>query len=229
MVSAFFSDVVGSTALGERLDPEDFTTVVGDAVRRMATVVEELGGTVVELSGDGLLALFGAPTAHEDDAERAVHAGLRVVEDMSVYADEVAREHGVEDFSVRVGIETGLAVLGRQGAGRKVEYTAMGDALNTAARLQAAAPPGSVLVGERTQRAAESAFEWGNSVDLRLKGKAEDVRAFPVRSARGEAAGAGAAEPVEAPLVGRERELAAGLEALDAVAGGAGGVLFVTG
>ena len=229
MVSAFFSDVVGSTALGERLDPEDFTTVVGDAVRRMATVVEELGGTVVELSGDGLLALFGAPTAHEDDAERAVRAGLRVVEDMSVYADEVAREHGVEDFSVRVGIETGLAVLGRQGAGRKVEYTAMGDALNTAARLQAAAPPGSVLVGERTQRAAESAFEWGNSVDLRLKGKAEDVRSFPVRSARGEAAGAGAPEPVEAPLVGRERELAAGLEALDAVAGGAGGVLFVTG
>jgi class 3 adenylate cyclase len=205
VVSAFFSDVVGSTALGERLDPEDFTTVVGDAVRRMATVVEELGGTVVELSGDGLLALFGAPTAHEDDAERAVRAGLRVVEDMSVYADEVAREHGVEDFSVRVGIETGLAVLGRQGAGRKVEYTAMGDALNTAARLQAAAPPGSVLVGERTHRAVEGAFEWGNPVDLRLKGKAEDVRAFPVRRARGEAAGAGATERVEAPLVGGER------------------------
>ena len=117
---------------------------------------------------------------------------------------------GVEDFSVRVGIETGLAVLGRQGAGRKVEYTAMGDALNTAARLQAAAPPGSVLVGERTHRAVEGAFEWGDPVDLRLKGKAEDVRAFPVRSARGEAAGAGAAERVEAPLVGRERELAAG-------------------
>ncbi len=176
----------------------------------MATIVEELGGTVVELSGDGLLALFGAPTAHEDDAERAVRAGLRVVEDMSVYAVEIAREHGVEDFSVRVGIETGLAVLGRQGAGRKVEYTAMGDALNTAARLQAVAPPGSVLVGERTHRAVEGAFEWGDPVDLRLKGKAEDVRAFPVRRARGEAAGAGAAERVEAPLVGRERELAAG-------------------
>jgi class 3 adenylate cyclase/tetratricopeptide (TPR) repeat protein len=229
VVSALFADVVGSTALGERLDPEDFTTVVGEAVRRMATVVEELGGTVVELSGDGLLALFGAPTAHEDDAERAVRAGLRVVDEMSGYAVEIASEHRVEDFSVRVGIETGLAVLGRQGAGRKVEYTAMGDALNTAARLQAAAPPGSVLVGERTHRAVEGAFEWGNPVDLRLKGKTEDVRACPVRRARGEAAGAGAAERVEAPLVGRERELAAGREALDAVAGGAGGMLFVTG
>jgi class 3 adenylate cyclase/tetratricopeptide (TPR) repeat protein len=226
VVSALFADVVGSTALGERLDPEDFTAVVGEAVARMARAVEEFGGSVVELAGDGLLALFGAPVAHEDDAERAVRAGLRILERLGEYGAEVAARWGIDPLAVRVGIETGLAVLGPLGAGRKVEYSAMGDALNTAARLQAAAEPGSVLVGERTQRAVADLFAWGEPTDLRLKGKAEAVRAFPVAGTREDAP---ATSAVRAPLVGRDAELAAGDAALAAAAEGSGGVLFVAG
>ncbi|MDX6696981.1 MAG: hypothetical protein QOE65_378 [Solirubrobacteraceae bacterium] len=226
VVSALFCDVVGSTALGERLDPEDFTTVVGGAVARMARAVEEFGGSVVELAGDGLLALFGAPAAHEDDAERAVRAGLRIVERIEAYRPELARRWGVDDFAVRVGIETGLVVLGPLGAGRKVEYSAMGDALNTAARLQAAADPGTVLAGERTQRDAAGAFRWGPARELDLKGKAGTVTAYPVE---GVSEAPAAAAPVEAPLVGRAGELAAGDEALAAVRRGTGGALFVVG
>jgi class 3 adenylate cyclase/tetratricopeptide (TPR) repeat protein len=226
VVSALFADVVGSTALGERLDPEDFTAVVGEAVARMVGAVEEFGGSVVELAGDGLLALFGAPVAHEDDAERAVRTGLRILERIDEYASEVMAVWELDRLAVRVGIETGLAVLGPLGAGRKVEYSAMGDALNTAARLQAEAEPGSVLVGERTQGEVADVFSWGDPRDLVLKGKAETVRAFPVSGVHEEEP---ATTRVQAPLVGRDGELAAGEAALAAVGEGSGGVLFVSG
>src|SRR6266487_5604500 len=92
VVTALFSDVVGSTALGERMDPEDFRDLVGSAVARMAASVEAFGGAVFEYAGDGLLALFGAPTAHEDDPERAVLAGLGIVESIDAYRDEAAKQ-----------------------------------------------------------------------------------------------------------------------------------------
>lgn len=229
VVSALFADVVGSTPLGERLDPEDFSTVVGEAVAHMAAAVDEFGGSVSELAGDGLLALFGAPTSHEDDAERAVRAGLAIVARNRAYAAEVATRWGIEDFSVRVGIETGLAVLGAMGGGDRVQYGAMGDSLNTAARLQAAAPVGGVLVGEHTQRLVGPLFEWGPRVALELKGKGEPVGAFP---AVGESEASGTFRTLpgnEAALVGREPELTAIDELVEAAAAGTGGVLVLSG
>ena len=109
-VTALFADVVGSTPLAETLDPEDFRAVVSEAVSLMATAVEAFGGTVEHVAGDGLLALFGAPRAHEDDAERAVLAGLRLVEDVNERAAEMALERSIDPIAVRVGIETGLVV-----------------------------------------------------------------------------------------------------------------------
>src|SRR3954462_3358226 len=106
VVTALFADIVGSTALGERFDPEDVVEIVGSAVSRMVEVVEEFGGTVKDLAGDGLLALFGAPEAHEDDPERAVRAGMRIVEVIRAHAAEVHRVWGVEGFGVRVGMDT---------------------------------------------------------------------------------------------------------------------------
>jgi class 3 adenylate cyclase len=141
VVTALFADIVGSTALGERFDPEDVVEIVGRALSRMVEVIEEFGGTVKDLAGDGLLALFGAPQAHEDDPERAVRAGMRIVEAIQAHAAEVRHEWDVREFGVRVGIETGLAVLGAVGGGSRVEYGATGDVLNTAARLQANAKP----------------------------------------------------------------------------------------
>src|SRR5438309_11860842 len=127
VVTALFADLVGSTALADRLDPEDVRLIVGEALARMVQAVEEFGGTVKDLAGDGILALFGAPVTHEDDAERAVRAGLRIVAAVGSYGEEVQRGWGVEGFAVRVGLATGPAVLGLLGAGSKVEYGAVGD------------------------------------------------------------------------------------------------------
>ncbi len=167
VVTALFADVVGSTELTERLDPEDAREVLGAAVRGMGEAVEAFGGTVKDLAGDGILALFGAPATHEDDAERAIRAAMRIV-------------GSATSVAIRAGIETGLVVLGPVGGGGRIEYGATGDALNTAARLQSHADPGTVLVGEATRRAAAGRFEWGDQRLLEVKGKSEPVSAFEV-------------------------------------------------
>ena len=227
VVSALFADVVGSTTLGERMDPEDFKGVVGAAVARMAAAVERFGGEVFEYAGDGLLALFGAPVAHEDDPERAILAGLAIVDSIAAEGGEIESRWGIEGFAVRVGIETGLAVLGPIGGGSKLEYGAMGDALNTAARLQAAAEAGAVLIGPRTHRVTAERFEFGEPRELELKGKAKPVVAR--RAHRPQVTAGGAPRGIAAELVGRDEELRSGIEWLEDVLAGSGRILFVSG
>src|SRR5437588_3787305 len=188
VVTALFADLQGSTALGEQLDPEELKLIVGEAVARIVHAVEDYGGTVKDLAGDGVLALFGAPAAHEDDPERAVRAGLRIAQEITSYGHEVALAWGTDGLAVRVGVNTGPVVLGPLGAGARVEYAAFGDTVNTAARLQGAAVPGGVLVGSDTKRLVESAFEWGDVQELDLKGKAEPVDAFAAVRAVADAA-----------------------------------------
>jgi ABC-type transport system substrate-binding protein/class 3 adenylate cyclase len=230
VITALFADMVGSTALGEQLDPEEVRLVVGDAVARIVGVVDDLGGHVKDLAGDGVLAFFGAPTAAEDDAERAARAALRIVDEIVGYGQEVARAWGVEGLSVRVGIATGPVVVGLIGAGSRVEFAAFGDTVNTAARLQGAATPGTVLVDAPTQRLLRPLFEWGETAQLDLKGKAEPVAAVPLGAAaetdgRAQRGVAG----MESELVGRDAELARTREAVEGVLAGAGGILFLTG
>jgi class 3 adenylate cyclase/tetratricopeptide (TPR) repeat protein len=214
VVTALFADLVGSTELTERLDPEDAREVIGIAIGQMVQAVERFGGTVKDLAGDGVLALFGAPVAHEDDAERAVLAGLDLVG---------ALEAGPAAVSARVGIETGLVVLGPIGAGARVEYGATGDAVNTAARLQSHALEGSVLVGEATRRALGDRFTWGDERRLEVKGKSDRVKAFQVVGVRERPKAA-----IDAPMVGREPELERALDlSARAIAGGGGLVLVV--
>ena len=217
VVTALFADLVGSTALTESMDPEDAMDLLGAAISRIVLVVEDLGGTVKDLAGDGVLALFGAPLAHEDDVERAVHAGLRIVE---LFDGDDAPE-----LAVRVGIDTGLVVLGPVGAGSHVEYGATGDTVNSAARLQAAAEPGSVLVGTTSRRLAERSFEWGPRRDLTLKGKAGAVAAWPVVAPVIDAVAPGH----DVPLVDRRAELADVSEAVDTALAGHPGLLVVIG
>ncbi|HET8525118.1 MAG TPA: AAA family ATPase, partial [Actinomycetota bacterium] len=229
VVTAMFADLVGSTALAERLDPEDAKVIVNDAVTRTIAAVEAFGGTVKDLAGDGVLSLFGAPTAHEDDAERAVRAALRVTEEISAYADEVERAFGVSGFGVRVGVDTGAVVVGSIGGGSRVEYGALGDAVNTAARLQALAAPGTVLVGEETHRRIAPVFAWSEPTDHDLKGKTELVKAYTVEGIVAAPGHARELEAIQVRLIGRERELAAATEAVDAVLAGSGGIVFMTG
>ncbi|HCP62706.1 MAG TPA: hypothetical protein DIU14_09600, partial [Actinobacteria bacterium] len=144
VVTALFADLVGSTSLIERLDPEEARLIVTEAIARVIGAVEEFGGTIKDLAGDGVLALFGAPVAHEDDPERAVRAGLKAAQEIAGYSAEVEAGWGIEGFGVRIGVDTGPTVVGLIGAGSRVEYGATGDAVNVTARLQGEALPGTV-------------------------------------------------------------------------------------
>jgi ABC-type oligopeptide transport system substrate-binding subunit/class 3 adenylate cyclase len=228
-VTALFADLVGSTALAERLEQEEFKLVVGDAIARIVGAVEAFGGTVKDLAGDGVLALFGAPLAHEDDPERALLAALRIVEEMAEFTDDVRRSWEIEGFGVRVGVESGPVVTGAVGAGSRVEYTAMGDAVNVAARLQSHAEPDTVLVGEATAQRVEPLFEWGPAQQLQLKGKADPVAARLVVATTTAPLRTRGIEGVQAPIVGRERELALTRELARTALDGGGVILFVSG
>ena len=229
VVTALFADVVGSTALAERLDPEDFRELVDEALERMIASIERFGGSIERVMGDGVLALFGAPAAHEDDPERAVLAALQIIEQTQAYAGEISRSRGIEGFNVRVGIETGIAVLGRIGHGEQAEWGATGDALNTAARLEAAARPGAVLVGGATHRLVEPLFDWEQGRDLDLKGKSEPVRAYEARRSRPAAERLSVGPGLASSVIGREPELALVRKAVEDVHAGRGGVLLVLG
>lgn len=224
VVTALCADLVGSTGLTERLDPEEARLLVGEAVARIVHAVEGFGGTVKDLAGDGVLALFGAPATHEDDPERALRAAMQIADDVESYARDVAESFGVDGFGVRVGVDTGVVVVGPVGAGNRVEYGATGDVVNVTARLQAEASPGTVLVGRETKRLVEHLFRWGPEQTLQLKGKSREVFAYEL-----EGAIASSVHHAETPLVGRDLELAATRGAIDAVNSGAGGVVLLTG
>ena len=206
LVTVLFADVVGSTAMGERLDPELVTEVMNGAFAFMNRAVDHYGGTVSRLMGDAILAIFGAPNAHEDDPERAIRAGLEIQAAAQAYAATVQRQYAVE-FNVRVGIHTGLAVLDLVGDRIRAEYTAMGDTPNVAARMQSAAAPGSVLVSADTHRLAQHMFDFEARGPLALKGKSALIEAWQVTGLRAAPASARGLEGLRAPVVGREAEL----------------------
>ena len=158
-ITVLFCDVVGSTAIGEQLDPEQVTEIMNGAFAVFNATVARYDGTIARLMGDAILALFGAPLAHEDDAERAVRAGLEILEAAAAYGQTVRATYGV-DFDVRVGIHSGLAVLAFVGDELKTEYTAMGDTTNVAARLQGLAEPGTVLLSAETHRLVADRFDF---------------------------------------------------------------------
>ena len=140
-----FADLSGYTAVAERMDPEAVKSLVDRSLRRLGEEVDRYGGSVDKYIGDNVMAVFGAPVAHEDDAERAVRAGLGMQAAMAEMNERLSLSHGVT-LALRVGINTGEVVAGAVGDG----YTVIGDTVNVAARLQSAAQPGTVTVGERT-------------------------------------------------------------------------------
>ena len=150
IVTILFCDIRGSTALAEQFDPEEWTDIVNGAFEQMVRPVYRYEGTVARLTGDGLLAFFGAPIAHEDDPRRAILAGLEIVDGIRTYRDSLPPK--AHDLDVRVGINTGLVVVGTVGSDLRLEYTAIGDAINLAARMEQTAEPGTVRIAEDTFR-----------------------------------------------------------------------------
>jgi class 3 adenylate cyclase/tetratricopeptide (TPR) repeat protein len=202
VITVLFCDLVGSTARGERLDPEDLQALLSRYHGQVRKQLERFGGTVEKFIGDAVVALFGAPVAHEDDPERAVRAALAVREWV---ADQ-------PDLHVRVAVNTGEALVLVGARAAQGEHIASGDVLNTAARLQAAAPVDGILVGEQTFRATERVVEYREHQPVEAKGKSQPVPVWELVQARA-AYGIDLAQ-AGAPLVGRRRELTVLADAL---------------
>jgi class 3 adenylate cyclase/tetratricopeptide (TPR) repeat protein len=218
VVTALFCDVVGSTSIAEGMDPEDWSAIVGQTIAAMAGSVERYGGTVTQFAGDGILALFGAPIAHEDDPYRAIRAGVAII--------EAVRSGRLQ---VRVGINTGLVVAGDFDAGDLNLYSALGDTLNVAARLQALAEPGRVVISEPTRALVANDVEVRPIGPTVLKGRSEPVEVYEVVSVRGSDERLRGISGLASPMIGRDTEMERLHELLTAAAAGTGRVVAILG
>jgi predicted ATPase/class 3 adenylate cyclase len=206
LLTILFMDIVGSTSIIQNMDPEDVSEAFDANLKRLAQPVDEYGGRVTSFMGDGFLAVFGAPTAREDDPERAVRDGLAVIQRADEIAKELEKEWGIQDFKVRVGINTGLVILGGETEG---EDTTKGPAVHLAARLQSAAPPGGMLVSHDTYQHIRGVFNVEAWEPLKVKGFDEPVRVYRILNAKPRAfrSYTRAVEGVETRMVGRHDEL----------------------
>ena len=210
VVTVLFADLVGFTSRSEQLDPEDVRATLTPYFGRLREELERRGGTVEKFIGDAVMAVFGAPVAHEDDAERAVRAALAIRDAVA----EMNEQDPELDLHVRIGVNTGEALVSLDAAAREGEGLATGDVVNTAARIQAGAAVDGILVGEATHRATERAVEYRAVEPLAAKGKAEPVAVWEAVEARARF-GVDITRRVDTPLVGREPELALLSDALD--------------
>src|SRR6266542_3761716 len=229
-VTALFADVVGSTSLAETMDPEDWTVMINEAFDLMSKAVFRYEGTIAQLQGDAMLAFFGAPVAHEDDPERAVRAALDMITETDEFARQLKAERGI-DFRIRAGINSGPVLVGNVGSDLRYEYTALGDAMNVAARMEAAAEPGQVLITSNTYRFVRDAFDVVDLGEISVKGKAEPVHAYRVvgiKAVRGRRRGLESVG-LSSPLVGRSAELEALRTLFSVVQAGRGRVAVIVG
>jgi len=228
-VTVLFVDVSGFTSLSERLDPEDVHRLMTRGFELMLAEVHRFEGTVNQFLGDGIMALFGAPIAHEDHAQRAVHAALGIHKALEAYQGELQGKRGIT-FQIRQGLNTGLVVVGSIGSDLRMDYTAVGDTTNISARLQQAADPGRIVVSEATHRLVEGYFFTRPLGALALKGKANPVLAWEVIAARTARTRLDVvAERGLTPYVARERELRVLFECFEKAKAGQGQVVFIVG
>ncbi|MFQ5859147.1 MAG: tetratricopeptide repeat protein, partial [Anaerolineae bacterium] len=229
VVTILFSDVKGSTAMAENLDPEEVMEIMDGAFEVLIEPIYRYEGTLARLMGDAILAFFGAPIAHEDDPERAGRAALDILAGARRYAARLERERGITGFNVRVGINTGLVVVGEVGTDLRVEYTAMGDAVNLAARMESAAEPGTVLITQDTHRLIRPWFETETLDPIQVKGKADPVRVFRLLGLKAAPGVGRGIEGLHSPLIGRDAELQKLQTAIRALQEGEGSRVAVIG
>ncbi|HEX3409235.1 MAG TPA: adenylate/guanylate cyclase domain-containing protein, partial [Candidatus Binataceae bacterium] len=225
-VTALFADIKGSTELMEDLDPEEACAIIDPAIKLMIDAVQRYGGYVVQSTGDGIFALFGAPAAYEDHPQRAIYAALRMQEEMRRYSSEL-REAGNLPVEARVGANTGEVVVRTISTSKgHTEYTPIGHTANLASRMQVLAPTGSIAVTEMTRGLCEGYFRLKSLGPTRVKGISEPVNVYevtglgPLRTRLQRAVGRGLTK-----FVGREREMEAMRVAADRAASGHGQIV----
>jgi class 3 adenylate cyclase/tetratricopeptide (TPR) repeat protein len=205
--TALFADIVGSTALAEREDPEVVQSLIGRAFERLSGEIERYGGLIEKFVGDAVLAVFGVPSAHEDDPERAVRAAFEMQAVLSELNRSFASE-GRPQLAMRIGVEAGEVLVDLERAGGARDRMLTGDAVNTAARLQAAADPGRVVAGPTVFAGTKEVIEYRELAPLDLKGKAGPVPAWEALRIKARRRGERAPLGLESRLVGRDEELA---------------------
>lgn len=211
LVTVLFADVVDSTALAERMDPEDWSGAIRATLALMSVPIERYGGTVAQLMGDGLLAIFGAPAAHEDDAVRAVQAGLEMIGSVAEAGPRLRREFGKElgdGPHIRVGINTGLAIVEGMGGDGSRDVDALGDTVNVAARMQGAARPDTVIATGETWRYAAPTFRGTSLGGISVKGKTAPIDAWEVVGRHDQPGSGRGVAGLTSSMVGRDEELA---------------------
>jgi adenylate cyclase len=221
LVTALFADVSGFTALADRLDPEQLLEVIDPVIAALSSVVGRHGGYVEKFAGDALMALFGAPVSHEDDAARAVRVALEMHSELARIVGDLPHQAGL---TLHVGINSGHGIARILGSEARTDYAVLGDAVILAQRLESAAPPGETYVSETTVRLTEADFDFEPVGELALKGKAEPVPAWRLVGERERITMA-----ARRALIGREAELGLVEQALAELDAGRGGVLVITG
>jgi class 3 adenylate cyclase/tetratricopeptide (TPR) repeat protein len=224
-----FTDVSGFTSLSERLDPEEVHTLMDRAFEVILAAVHSFEGTINQFLGDGVMALFGAPIAHEDHAGRALRTALAIQEKLAPIRADVQRMYG-RDFLMRIGINTGPVVVGAIGRDLRMDYTALGDTVNLASRLLNVAQPGQIVASRHTKELCEGFFVFEDLGDFQVKGKSEAQRAYAVKS---EIGGRTRLEVSKerglTPLIGRAAERERLTASFQRAAGGQGGVVVIAG
>ena len=227
-VTVLFADVTGFTSMSEKMDPEEVHALIAECLDFLTEEIHRYEGTIAQFLGDGVLALFGAPIAHEDAPQRALYAALGIQERLRVYADRL-RVKGIE-FDMRIGLNTGLVVVGRIGNDLTMEYTAMGDTVNMASRIESIAEPGTIQITDNTYRLTKGYFEFQPLEEVQVKGKEEPVKTYRVLGL-GQAKTRLAAGMLRGltPFVGRKKELEHLKDCYDQAKEGHGQVIGIVG
>ena len=229
IVTVLFADVASYTALSEKLDPEEVHQILDGCFQILMAEIHRYEGTINQFTGDGVMALFGAPLAHEDHAQRACHAALAIQKAMASYGERIRREYGLP-FQLRIGLNSGPVMVGKIGDDLRMDYTAIGDTTNLASRMQSLAQPGSILASSDTYRLARDFFSFESFGEIPIKGKEEPQLAYQLLASSEVATrlAASAAKGLTR-FIGRTRELQSLQEAYVKVQSGSGQVVGIVG
>jgi len=228
IVTVLFADVVGSTALSDQLDVEDWSSLMNGAFQVATPAIYRYEGTIARLLGDSLVAFFGAPVAHEDDPQRAVRAALEMMTALREYATQAEERYHIR-FAMRACLNTGTVLVGPVSDDLRYEFTATGGTVNLAARIKFAAEPMTVMITEDTARFVRPYFELVHNGDIRVEGRSQLVRVYKVMSVKDQPGKARGLSGLQSALVGRDSQLSALTSQCDLVSAGLGRVALLLG
>ena len=229
LVTVLFADVANYTSISEKIDPEEVHQMMDGCFKILMDEIHRYEGTINQFAGDGVMALFGAPLAHEDHAQHACYAALAIQKGLGEYEEQLTNERGI-DFKMRIGLNSGPVIVGSIGDDLRMDYTAIGDTTNLAARMQSNAKPGGILISEQTYRLARDYFEFESAGSVQIKGKKQPQEAWQlIKTTEIETRISAAVAKGLSKFVGRKKEIEALQEAFEKARSGKSQVVGIVG